>query len=47
MNSKTIKFVQATLLAGAGCLLLGIILGAFGAHALRDGLAGSAFNVAC
>jgi uncharacterized membrane protein YgdD (TMEM256/DUF423 family) len=44
MNSKTTKFVQATLLAGACCLLLGIILGAFGAHALRDSLAGSAFN---
>jgi uncharacterized membrane protein YgdD (TMEM256/DUF423 family) len=44
MNSKTIKFVHATLLAGACCLLLGIILGAFGAHALRDSLASSAFN---
>src|SRR5690349_18705444 len=44
MNSKTIKFVQATLLAGACCLMLGIILGAFGAHTLRDGLTARAFD---
>lgn len=44
MNSKTIKFVHATLFAGACCLLLGIILGAFGAHALRGELAEQAFN---
>lgn len=44
MNSKTIKFVHATLFAGACCMLLGIVLGAFGAHALRGELAENALN---
>ena len=44
MNSKTIKFVHATLVTGTCCMLLGIILGAFGAHVLRGELAESAFN---
>lgn len=44
MNSKTIKFVHATLFAGTCCMLLGVILGAFGAHALRGELAERAFN---
>lgn len=44
MNSKTIKFVHATLFTGACCMLLGVILGAFGAHVLRDELTASAFN---
>jgi uncharacterized membrane protein YgdD (TMEM256/DUF423 family) len=44
MNSKTIKFVHATLFAGTCCMLLGIVMGAFGAHALRGELTEQAFN---
>lgn len=44
MNSKTIRFVHATLFAGICCMLLGIVLGAFGAHALRGEIAETAFN---
>jgi uncharacterized membrane protein YgdD (TMEM256/DUF423 family) len=44
MNSKTIRFVHTTLFAGACCLLLGIILGAFGAHLLRGELSAQAVN---
>ena len=44
MNSKTLKFVYRTLFAGSCCMLLGIVLGAFGSHLLRGEIAEGAFQ---
>ncbi|HEX5055745.1 MAG TPA: DUF423 domain-containing protein [Gammaproteobacteria bacterium] len=42
MNSKTIKFVYRTLLAGSCCMMLGVVLGSLGTHVLRGEIAAGA-----
>lgn len=44
MKDKVTNFVYLALLAGGCCMLLAVLLGAFGAHALRAELPEKAFN---
>jgi uncharacterized membrane protein YgdD (TMEM256/DUF423 family) len=44
MNGKSVYSTQWTLLAGGCCMLLAVVFGAFGAHALHTKLPEKAFN---